>query len=129
MIELSKKVIDIAKELNVQKPIKENLNHMLENSIDIDNALGNKLSNGYIFNVVNDVVVDISIQVGGIKAIKCVSCKDEMTTTVYEVCERCNGIGYDIKTIDANTNAVCSVCKGTGDIKTLIPCQDCKTEK
>lgn len=138
MIELSKRVVDIAKTLNVQKPIKQTLAKFLENSVDVDDPLGNKMSSGYILNVVNNVVVDICIKREEFNnVVKCTTCKDSKTIVVFEVCGVCCGTGYSylpepplaggIGRIGDMARA-CTLCDSTGEFKTLIPCQDCKTE-
>lgn len=129
MIELSKRVLSIAKDLNVQKPVRENLTTMLELAVDVDDPLGNKMSGGYIFNVVNSVAVDICVKVGPTNIVKCMSCKDAKTMVVYEVCEFCYGRGSTGKITAALAPTKCFRCEGLGEFKTLIPCQDCKMEK
>ncbi len=139
MIELSKRVVDIAKTLNVQKPIRETLSRFLENCVEVDDPLGNKMSSGYILNVVNDVAVDICIKREDFsKVVKCNSCNDTKTIVVFEVCGVCCGTGYSYLPEPPPRGQIgrigdmattCTLCDSTGEFKTLIPCQDCKTEK
>lgn len=133
MIELSKRVIDIAKDLNVQKPIRRTLTKFLETSVDVDDPLGNKMSSGYILNVVNNVVVDICIKREEINnLVKCTVCKDTKVVTVFEQCVECHGRGLTSNILLGSSVKPwldpCFGCDGAGEFKTLIPCQDCKTE-
>ena len=47
---------------------------------------------------------------------RCDYCRDTGKVTVYDICESCDGAG-------------CAKCDNTGEIKNLIPCQECKKRK